>query len=77
MLDLLLTFTGPRLRIIQEDSLLSRQSGTMSSLQSLCRDVVLTSLITNNSQERKVESLVDRLGEEDWEAREVLLQVGI
>ena len=49
----------------------------MSSLQSLSRDGVLTSLITNNSQERKVESLVDRLGEEDWEAREVLLQVGI
>ena len=74
MLDLLLTFTGPRLRMIQEDSLLSRQSGTMSSLQSLSRDVVLTSLITNNSQERKVESLVDRLGEDiTRQAREMLL----
>ena len=46
MLDLLSTFAGPRLRMIQEDSI--RQS----SLQSLSRDVVLTSLITNNSQER-------------------------
>ena len=77
MLDLLYTFTGPRLRMIQEDSLLSRQSGTMSSLQSLSRDVVLTSLITNNSQERKVESLVDRLGELELtrQARETLLGV--
>ena len=74
MLDLLLTFTGPRLRKIQEDSILSRQSGTMSSLQSLCRDVVLTSLITNNSQERKVESLVDRMGLPEL-LREVLLTV--
>ena len=76
MLDLLYTFTGPRLMILKRDSLLSRQSGTMSSLQSLCRDVVLTSLIINNSQERKVESLVDRLGEDiTRQAREVLLQV--
>merc|ERR1719342_1701149 len=75
MSDLLLTFTGPRLRMIQEDSLLSRQSGTMSSLQSLSRDVVLTRLITNNSQERKAESLVDKLGEEITnKAREVLLR---
>ena len=68
MLDLLSTFAGPRLRMIQEDSI--RQS----SLQSLSRDVVLTSLITNNSQERKVESLVDRLGEDiTRQAREMLL----
>ena len=57
--------------MIQEDSI--RQS----SLQSLSRDVVLTSLITNNSQERKVESLVDRLGELELtrQARETLLGV--
>ena len=72
MLDLLSTFTGPRLRMIQEDSLLSRQSGTMSSLQSLSRDVVLTSLITNNNQKRKVESLLDGLGLRTWQAREML-----
>ena len=35
----------------------------MSSLEILSRDAVLVSLITNNSQERMVESLVDRLGE--------------
>ena len=35
---------------------------------------VLTSLITNNSQERKVESLVVRLGEDiTRQAREMLL----
>ena len=74
LLDKLWTFTGPRLRMIQRESLLSRQSSTMSSLQSLSRDVVLTSLITNNSQERKVESLVDRIGEFDLtrQAREML-----
>ena len=77
LLDKLWTFTGPRLRMIQRESLLSRQSSTMSSLQSLSRDVVLTSLITNNSQERKVESLVDRLGELELtrQAKETLLGV--
>ena len=63
LLDKLWTFTGPRLRMIQRESLLSRQSSTMSSLQSLARDVVLVSLINNNSQEREVRSLVERLGE--------------
>ena len=70
VLNLLGTFTGPRLRIIQ-----TQQPSTMSSLQSLSRDVVLTSLITNNSQERKVESLLDGLGLRTWQAREMLLQV--
>ena len=32
------------------------------SLQSLSRDAVLLSLINNNSQERRVGPLVDRLG---------------
>ena len=46
----------------------------MSSLQSLSRDVVLTNLITSNRQERKVESLVDRLGENiTRQARDILL----
>ena len=74
ILDHLWTFTGPRLRMIRRDSLLSRQSGAMSSLQGLSRDAVLVSIITNNRQERKVESLVDRLGEDiTWRTREVLL----
>ena len=74
--NLLGTFVEPRLRILQRDSLLSRHSGTMSSLQSLSRDAVLVSLITNNRQERKVESLVDRLGEDiTWCSREILLRV--
>ena len=56
---------------------LTGSSFRQSSLQSLSRDVVLTSLITNNSQERKVESLVDRLGELELtrQARETLLGV--
>ena len=74
LLDHLWTFTGPRLRMIKRESLLSRQSGTMSSLQSLSRDAMLVSLVTNNSQERKVESLVERLGENiTRQAREILL----
>ena len=76
VLDLLGTFTGPRLRMIQRDSLLSRHFGTLTSLQSLARDVVLVSLIINNSQEREVRSLVERLGEDiTWRSREILLQV--
>ena len=76
LLNLLGTFTGPRFRMIQRDSLLSRHFGTMSSLQSLVRDVVLVNLITNNVKERLVRSLVERLGEDiTWRSREILLQV--
>ena len=64
MLDKLWTFTGPRLRMIQRESLVFRQSGTMSSLKSLARDMVLVTVINNNSHERKVKSLVERLGED-------------
>ena len=47
LLDKLWTFTGPRLRMIQRESLISRQSGTNSSLKSLARDMVMVSLINN------------------------------
>ena len=75
MLDKLWTFTGPRLRMIQRESLVFRQSGTMSSLKSLARDMVLVTVITNNSQERLVKSLLERLGEEDInrQDRDILL----
>ena len=74
LLDKLWTFTGPRLRMIQRESLLSRQSSTMFSLQSLARDVVLVSLINRNNQEREVRSLVERLGEGITKpARDILL----
>ena len=75
LLDKLWTFTGPRLRMIQRESLGFRQSGTMSSLKSLARDMVLVTVITNNSQERLVKSLVERLGEEDInrQDRDILL----
>ena len=63
ILDKLNTFTGPRLRIIQRDSLLNRNNGVTTSLESLARDVVLVTIITNNSQERRVGRLLDRLGD--------------
>ena len=74
-LDKLWTLTGSRLRMIQRESLISRQSGTMSSLKSLARDMVLVSIITNNSHEMEVKSLVERLREMDItkQARDILL----
>ena len=46
----------------------------MTSLQSLSRDAVLLILSTNNSQERLVTPLVDRLeGEITTKARDLLL----
>ena len=74
VLDKLATFTGPRLRMIQRDSLLSRMDGMMTSLESLSRDAVLISLVINNSQERNMESLVERLGQDiTWRSRQILL----
>ena len=75
-LDKLWTLTGSRLRMIQRESLISRQSGTMSSLKSLARDMVLVSIITNNSHEMEVKSLVERLREEDItkQVRDILLR---
>ena len=73
ILDLLWTFRSVQQRMILRDSLLTRQAG-VSSLQSLSRDAVLLILSTNNSQERLVTPLVDRLeGEITPQAREQLL----
>ena len=53
---------------------LTRQAGSVPSLQSLSRDAVLLILSTNNSQERLVTPLVDRLeGEITTRATEMLL----
>ena len=75
ILDLLWTFTSVQRRMILHDSLFSRQAGQeVSSLQKLSRDAVMLSLVTNNSQERLVEPLVDRLeGEITARAKEMLL----
>ena len=62
ILDLLWTYRSVQQRMILRDSLLNRHSGSVPSLQSLSRDAVLLSLINNNSQERRVGPLVDRLG---------------
>jgi len=74
ILDLLWTSNTVQQRMILRDSLLTRQAGSVSSLQSLSRDAVLLILSTNNSQERLVTPLVDRLeGEITNPARDLLL----
>ena len=74
ILDQLWSFRSVQQRMILRDSLLTRQAGSVSSLQSLSRDAVLLILSTNNSQERLVTPLVDRLeGEITRRARELLL----
>ena len=74
ILDQLWSFRTVQQRMILRDSLLTRQAGSVSSLQSLSRDAVLLILSTNNTQERLVTPLVDRLeGEITTRAREMLL----
>ena len=75
ILDLLWSFRSVQQRMILRDSLLTRQAGSVPSLQSLSRDAVLLILSTNNTQERLVRPLVDRLGGLDItrQAREILL----
>ena len=43
-------------------SILTRQAGSVPSLQSLSRDAVLLILTTNNNKERQITPVVDRLG---------------
>ena len=74
ILDQLWSYRSVQQRMILRDSLLTRQAGSVSSLQSLSRDAVLLILSTNNTQERLVTPLVDRLeGEITTRARELLL----
>ena len=74
ILDLLWTFRRVQQRMILRDSLLARQADSVSSLQSLARDAVLLILSNNNSQERLVRPLVDRLEQNiTRQARENLL----
>ena len=61
ILNQLWSFRSVQQRMILRDSLLTRQAGSVSSLQSLSRDAVLLILSTNNTQERLVRPLVDRL----------------
>ena len=73
IVDLLWTFRSVQQRMILRDSLLTRQAGSVPSLQSLSRDAVLLILSTNNTQERLVTPLVDRLeGEITTKAMELL-----
>ena len=75
ILKLLWTFTSVQRRMIPQESLLTRQAGSVPSLQSLSRDAVMLLIITSNNQERLVRPLVDRLGGLDItpQAREQLL----
>ena len=60
--------------MILRESLLTRQAGSVPSLQSLSRDAVVLILSTNNSQERLVRPLVDRLGQNiTRQAKDILL----
>ena len=74
ILDKMWTYRTVQQRMIPRDSLLTKQAGDISTLSSLSRDAVLLILSTNNSQERLVTPLVDRLdGEITPQAREQLL----
>ena len=74
ILKLLWTFRSVQQRMILRDSLLTRQAGSVPSLQSLSRDAVLLILSTNNTQERLVTPLIGRLeGEITTRATEILL----
>ena len=76
ILDLLWTYRSVQQRMIPRDSPLTRQAGSVPTLQCLSRDAVLLILSTNNTQERLVTSLVDRLeGEITARAREQLLEI--
>ena len=62
ILDELWTFTAVQQRMIQEESLTTRQARHVSSLQRLARNSIIQSLPSGSSdQERLVGPLVDRL----------------
>ena len=61
ILELLWSSTSIQRRMILQDSLLDRRAGIISSLQSLCRDIVLVLAATDNP-ERLARPLVERLG---------------
>ena len=63
ILKLLWTFSTVQRRMIPQESLVSRQAQAerVPSLQRQSRDAVMLSLTTNNTQERLVRTLVDRM----------------
>ena len=61
ILDKLCTTRSILFRTILHDSHLIRQDGKVSKLQSLARDSVLLTLSANNTQERLIKPLVDKL----------------
>ena len=76
ILDELWTFTGVQQRMIQEDSLTTRETGFVSSLQRLARNSIILSLPSSSSdQERLVGPLVDRLAGEKTEGKNITTTV--
>ena len=63
ILELLWTFTTVQRRMIPQESLVTRQAQAerVPSLQRQSRDAVMLRLTSNNSQERLVRNLVNRL----------------
>ena len=77
MLDEVEVGTTVRLGQIRTDSDFYRHFAILPSLQSLSRDAVLVSLITNNPRERRVTTLVNRLGPNiTRQASEILIKRG-
>ena len=76
ILDELWTFTGVQQRMIQEDSLTTRETGFVSSLQRLARNSIILSLPSSSrDQERLVGPLVDRLAGEKTEGKNITTTV--
>ena len=76
ILDELWTFTSVQQRMIQQDSLTTRQTGRVSSLQRLARNSIVLSLpSSSSSQERLVGPLVDRLAGEKTEGKNITTPV--
>ena len=59
ILDLLWTFRSVQQRMILRDSLLTRQAGSVPSLQSLSRDAVLLREIIFSTNIQRIRLLVD------------------
>ena len=55
------TFTSVQQRMIPQESLVTRQADRVPSLLRQSRDAVMLRLTSNNSQERLMRPLVDRL----------------
>ena len=66
ILELLWPFRTVQPRMIRQESLLTRQAGSVPSLQGLSRDTILILTATNiNNQERLAGPVVERLAKQE------------